>query len=459
MSQFTRAYQLAFLLVGEAEGAAEALLETIRLQAGAETIPLTDLAHAALRQAAQRSPDRFFLRSLANPDGITAQVDRLPVTERTALVLDGVGELSHDQIALLLRMPKESARELLARTWRQVGQERGELSAALLATVDPIPAGLEHRLQAVLDGSDSATADIAAPEAGVGPFMKPSEADRRAPRLRKPWLGLAFAILLAALFAIRWWPRATDAVATGVERPVVEAPAPATSTAEIPQEQPVVQATRFDFRTFTPESIQSFTAFGMPVPAHEGVQEIAAMVLQWLGEATIVGEASLISAGDSPFSLSLRAKDGRSLWLQLDHFCTVNIDECFITVGGEGQTPVRLHQADLTRWFLAGGWTRAFRMPNSVMTYPDQGERVRTEDEIRRLAERDATPGVYEITVSKQALLRLTQEAGGWRTAGEPAWMTFLRPQEAGQTKGEILIYRDSDGALLERREVHFTRS
>lgn len=438
----TRAYQLAYLLVGETESALAAVIETARLPNLTETHSWYELAQAALRHAERLSPDRFFLRSLANPEGIMARVYRLPITERTALVLDAMGEFTLDQVASLLRLPSESAQELLARTWRQVGLERVELSAALLASVPPLPA---ERLQALLAGDESRPVEV-----DVAP-----EAERRAPRRRRPWIGLAFAILLIAFFALRWWPRASNSIATDEVVPVISPVA--TGSTEIPQEQPLPQPRRFDFRSFTPESIQSFMAYGMNAPAHEGAQEIATMVLQWLGEATIVAEAPGASAGDSHLGLSLRSTDGRSFWLQLEDFCWARIESCLVTVGGEGQTPIRLRQEDLTRWMAAGAWTRAFQMPNSMMVYPDQGSRLRTEDEMRSRAERDAPPGWYQITVNRQALLRLTQAEGAWRTVGEPAWVVFLRPLEPGQTKGEMLIYRDSDGALLERREVQFS--
>jgi hypothetical protein len=101
VESYSPAYQLAYLLVGEPEGAVQALVETLRSTPFESDAFWAELAVAALRVAQNLSPDRFFLRSLGNPvvdesSQLRYLVDRLPEAERTALVLDVCSPLTRD---------------------------------------------------------------------------------------------------------------------------------------------------------------------------------------------------------------------------------------------------------------------------------------------------------------------------------------------------------------------------
>ncbi|HLO04664.1 MAG TPA: hypothetical protein VK191_16280 [Symbiobacteriaceae bacterium] len=423
----TRAYQLAYLLVGEAGGAAQALLETVRLHARSHALPWNELALAALRQAAALKPDRFFLRTLAHPEGLLSQVDRLPESERCALLLDACGEFSLDQMASLLRLPTGALAESLARTWRRFEAHRASLWAELVATVPPMEQALQRQLAPALTGDES----VLPPLPG------------RAPRRRKPWLAALALVAVLGVLALRWWLKEPEVIPTETTS-LIEAPAPASN--------------RFDPSAFKPEAVQSFMTTGIPAPIEEGAGAIATKVFQWIGEATFVEEAPAATVGDSPNSLSLRFTDGRVLWLLPDRLCWSGIDGCAVVVGGEGKIPIRLSQIDLSRWMVAGGWLMEFGPHSDYLTYPDQGARTHTEEEIRRLSERDRTPGLDMWNISTQGILTLRQENGLWRTSGEPGWQVVLRSAEAGKPEGEMLTYRDRDGALIQRRKVTFVQ-
>lgn len=434
-----QAYQLAYLLVGEVEGAARALLETIRLQDRSAAFPWDELAHAAIRQAAALSPDRFFLRTLASPDGITAQVDRLPESERRALVLEASGLFTPEQIASLVRLPKGALTELLARTWRQVGVERSTLWASLLTTVPPMERGLQRQVESVLAGDPSSQADPVDASA-----FEPGH--RSSPRRRVPWPFLLVVVTLLGLLANRFWPRERAAI-----------PTEAVLVQEVPP--PAPESGRFDPGAYKPEAVQSFTTAGTVLPIEEGARSVAEKLFQWLGEATFVAEAPYVTPGQSPNTLSLRFTDGRVIWFQPENQCWVVPEQCSITVGGEGKIPVRLQQTDLSRWVVAGGWMLEIAGHAPYALYADRsGLRVHTEEQIRALTQRDGQPGLEVVGVTRMMLLRVEQENGLWRTSGDPAWQVLLRLTEGERLEGLMLIYQDKDGTLLERMPVHFAR-
>lgn len=438
---YSLAYQLAYLLVGEAEATAQALLETLRLHARSDGPPWYALAQTVLRNAADLSPDRFFLRTLANPQGASVQVDRLPVSERTALLLDAAGLFTLDEIASLLRMPTASLQEVLNRTWRQVGAERGHLWAALLTTVPPMEERLQRQVEATLAGEGIAQDG---PADGA-----PAISGRGRPR-RLPVIGLLFAGALLLLFAIRWWPKQPEAIPTDALL-VTEVPPIA-----VDQKAPPPATDRIDLSTYRPEAVKSLTAEGFTVPHGDGERAIAQRLFQWLGEAEFVGEAPEITIGAEWNYVSLGFTDGRYLWLQPERECFKDASQCTVAVGGEGQVPIRLRQSDLSRYLVAGGW-RLDHTPNiPFLVFPGEGEHRRTEAEIRDLMKPEERPDLQVVNVVRMMMLRVRQEDGGWRTFGEPIWQALLRPTEAGKTQGVLLIYSDETGALVRRVEVNF---
>lgn len=418
------AFQLAYLLVGEEAGATEAVLETIRLHDRSDRFPWEELAMAAMRRAAGLSPDRFYLRSLANLEGVAAQVDRLPVSERTALVLDASGQLSPEQIASLLRLPQGALAELLARLWRGIGAERADLWDSLLTTVPPISADVEYRIQAALAGEEP-----------VRPSEAPIEPDR-APRRRPALITIAFAIALALLFAIRWWPKpglplSTDAVA---EMPVAEA-------------GPVLNLAPYQPRT----AIALSDYPGSERRLLDGVHRSAEKVLQWLGEAKVLREDPAATPWTMRNAIRFRfADDDLDLWLSVPDACEIAEGPCPIIVGGASKVPLQVEQVDLGLWMTGRGWQQEFNPGTPILLFGVEGHRMKTY-EVRALPELALPEGFsMEVPDGRKMLVLYQAEDGRWRTRLQPVWVVWIHPV-GDPRKGEIILVDDQTGTILRR--------
>lgn len=425
-SSFTRAYQLAYLLVGESGGAVQALLETLRLHPRSDGFPWYELALTARRYAADLSPDRFFLRSLANQDGLTAPVDRLPETERTALVLDASAAFTPDEIASLLRLPKDPLPERLTRLWRQVDVERTELWPALLATVPPIPSDVQCQLLIAF--------------AGEGPSSQSGERPHR----RLPVIGVALAVAVTLLFAFRWWPRPESAMAPTAELVSAEVEAP---------EGPL------NLRPYRPHSLVGLTTYdGYQFPMSAGLNHVAEKVLQWLGEARVVGEDPAATPGAGRLSLRLHfADDETDLWLTAPDSCLLNEEPCLVTVGGASAVPLVVEQVDLGRWMTAFGWLEL--QPDYLGVLRSSTDRRFHAEEVTALPALEMGDGkVAERPTKVDVLVTYRDPDGAWRTDVKPAWGVFVHPTQT-QEDGEVLFVSDETGNVIHRRTVSYGRT
>lgn len=423
-ASWIRAFQLSYLLVGEVEGAAEALLETVRLHGVANPFPWEELVQAAMRRADGLSPDRFFLRSLRDPEGLVAQVDRLPGSERTALVLDAAGALSTEQIAGLLRLPPGALGDLLTRLWRGIGVGRSDLWAALQATVPSVPAGFELRLEATLAGDEPGS--VAA-------------APGKEPRQRR--LALTGTLLLSALallLSIRWWPSPVELRPAEEEAIVITVPESTTS---------------LDLTPYKAGAVIRLSTGGAHIPTREGLDRIAYKVLQWLGEAEVIGEDPAATPGTTSLSLRLRfADDDLDLWLVAPDACMTHTGPCPVTVGGASTVPLKVEQADLGRWMAGSGWVLDLN-PAEISLLESRSDRRMSPAEVVNLSALVLPEGSVVEVRTKDRLVIFRDQNGQWRTGGEPVWWLFIHP-DGDPTEGEFWIIDDRTGSVLNRTSL-----
>lgn len=421
-------YQLAFLLVGDAEGALGALAEALRL--GGD-LDLT-LAAVALRHAQELAPDRFYLRSLAEPEGPLRQLNRLAIEERNALLLKLSGRFHNEQIASLLRVPTEALAELLARVQRRFA-EPDQLWPALLATVPEWTLALDSRLQGTLKGNDQPTEG---PEPNA---WATATHPARAPKGRWLWsVALLATLALVGLF-IGLRDRPVDPVTTEVEEEVTPKPP--------------------DFTQYQADQVVRLTLYGgESLPADDAVRSIAQKVLQWTREATLLSDDPTATPGTEARTLILQFADGRTLWLVGWDRCGMLGQPCIITAGGDGSMPTRLQQPDLERWMIAHGWQLDLNPGGFQVRPAETGERRLDAEAVARIVE--AATGRKVAGISPLGRLQLHQEPDGdWRTEFAPVWHVFAVEESSGLeqvgprmvtvSRGEIILLDDQTGEIL----------
>lgn len=449
------AYQLAYLLVGEAKGALAALQEAIRLAPN-----LTDdgapfwegLPRAALRQARDLPPERFFLRSLSQPEGALRQVDSLPVQERTALILDASALLTPDQIAAVLQLTTADLKRLLERTWAKIGLERSQLWTQLVATVQPIPLEL-----------------VAQVESNHSAAEPPITPHRRVPRWA-PIPGLLVAVALVLFVATRWQASQGSAIETASPPPAVTEPTPTapprTETRSSPppltapgpssaRPVPTISRPPLDLSEFKPTEVAQLSEADRSLP-DRNVDLVAEKLFQWMGEATVMGLAPQSYLDPSQSSLVLFFADDRVLWVQVSLECFRNAEECDVVVGGDGRTPIVLRQTDLSRWMAARAWYADLLAETPIPNLSPSGERRLQETEVLGMASIDkSSPGYLLDGIWANDSLLQTKEDGRWRTIRHPTWQVQFRHKEQRQL-GEILEYDDLTGELINRSQFQF---
>lgn len=450
---YQEAYQLAYLLIGEVEGAAQALQGTLRLAESPLETFWAELVRAALRQARDLPPERFFLRSLSAPEGALRQVDSLPLLERTALVLDASGRLTPAQIAGLLHLAPPDLDRLLQRLWAPIGLEPSQLWAHLKASVPPIPPGL---------------ADPAGPkqseEAPTGAMARPS----------RRWVAIPALLgaVSVALFVLSRWQAGQGAPMDGTSSPPPPPSITESSPVDLPSmpsdlkttfipppldSKPTPGAPPLDLSEFQPGEVIRLTESGLPPLPENNVGLVAGKLFQWFGEATQVGLAPDADATDSPVTLYLHFVNDRVLWVLADLQCLRRAEDCDVVVGGEGRTPIRLYQVDLSRWVVARAWHSDLQPEAPLLSLRSNSERRLTEAEVLAQASIDKSPEyILDGIWSNDSLLQL-KENDRWRTVRHPAWQVQFRHKEQ-RLLGEILIYDDLTGALLRRFPTEFGR-